>query len=193
MGTEGAAPPVGLQADETEWVLTTSPDLSAAETTKWIGGRLRSIRQQKQLSMLDVDRLSNGDFGPSTIGAYERGDRTISLDRLEKLARFYGVAVQQFLPRSSDESWTSTRTSPIEERLTINLVELRQQRTEMFAAMGRYVELIRQQRRDSHPRIITLRGTDALVFAAMFAVPVSRVIEELDAHHLLYRGAPETA
>ena len=192
MGTEGARPPVALQPDDA-WVLTTSADMTAGETTRWIGGRLRSIRQQKQLSMLDVDRLSNGDFGPSTIGAYERGDRTISLDRLERLARFYGVSVQQFLPRSADDSWTSTRASPIEERLTINLVELRAQTSEMFGAMGRYVELIRQQRRDSHPRIITLRSTDALVFAAMLAVPIERVIAELDAHHLLFRGAPETA
>lgn len=193
MGTEGVGPTVGLDIDDAAGVLTTRPDMTAAETTRWIGGRLRSIRQQKQLSMLDVDRLSNGDFGPSTIGAYERGDRTISLDRLEKLARFYGVAVQQFLPRSADDSWTSTRTSPIEERLTINLAELRTQTQEMFGAMSRYVELIRQQRRDSHPRIITLRGTDALVFAAMLAVPVDRVIAELDGYHLLFRGAPELA
>ena len=192
MGTEGGVQAVGLQTDGAG-LLTTSPDMTAGETTRWIGGRLRSIRQQKQLSMLDVDRLSNGDFGPSTIGAYERGDRTISLDRLERLARFYGVSVQQFLPRSADESWTSTRTSPIEERLTINLVELRAQTSEMFGAMGRYVELIRQQRHDSHPRIITLRGTDALVFAAMLGVPVDRVIAELDEYHLLFRGTPETA
>ena len=193
MGTEGVQSVVGRETDDEEWVLKTSPDMTANETTRWIGGRLRSIRQQKQLSMLDVDRLSNGDFGPSTIGAYERGDRTISLDRLEKLALFYGVSVQQFLPRSADDSWTSTRTSPIEERLTINLVELRAQDQEVFGAMRRYVELIRQQRHDSHPRIITLRGTDALVFAAMLAVPVDRVVAELIEQHLLFPGAPETA
>jgi len=193
MGIDGDRSIAERDTDDDEEVPTTRPDMTSAETTRWIGGRLRSIRQQKQLSMLDVDRLSHGDFGPSTIGAYERGDRTISLDRLERLARFYGVSVQQFLPRSADDSWTSTRTSPIEERLTINLLELRGQDPTVFGAIDRYVELIRQQRHDSHPRLITLRGTDALVFAAMLAVPVDRVVSELDRHHLLFSGAPETA
>ena len=33
------------------------------------------------------------------LGAYERGERAISVPRLERLAKFYNVPVDQLLPR----------------------------------------------------------------------------------------------
>ena len=63
-----------------------------------VGERLRSIRRQKRLSLQDVEANSAQEFKASVLGAYERGERAISVPRLQRLARFYNVPVDQLLP-----------------------------------------------------------------------------------------------
>ncbi len=54
--------------------------------------------RQKRLSLQDVEAASNQEFKASVLGAYERGERAISVPRLQRLARFYHVPVDQLLP-----------------------------------------------------------------------------------------------
>lgn len=152
---------------------------AADETGRWIGARLRSIREQKRLSLVDVERLSGGDLGTSTIGAYERGDRAISIRRLDRIADFYGVPIEQFLPRQAGESPITVRTSPISESLRIDGQRLAPLRGESFVALQRYIAIVRGQRGDHTSGAITLRGADAVVIAAMFAVATEAIVEHL--------------
>ena len=69
--------------------------------TRLVGERLRRIRQQKQWSLSDVEDKSDSEFKASVLGAYERGERAISVPRLERLARFYGITIDQLLPRDT--------------------------------------------------------------------------------------------
>ena len=64
-----------------------------------VGERLRLIRRQKRLSLQEVEASSGQEFKASVLGAYERGERAISVPRLQRLARFYNVPVDQLLPR----------------------------------------------------------------------------------------------
>ena len=64
-----------------------------------VGKRLRSIRKQRGLSLQDVQRLSNQEFKAAVLGAYERGERSLSLPRLHRLAKFFGVPIGQLLPQ----------------------------------------------------------------------------------------------
>ena len=63
-----------------------------------VGTRLRAIRRQKRLSLQDVEASSGQEFKASVLGVYERGERAISVPRLQRLARFYRVPVDQLLP-----------------------------------------------------------------------------------------------
>ena len=63
-----------------------------------VGERLRAIRRQKRLSLQEVEANSEQEFKASVLGAYERGERAISVPRLRKLAAFYNVPVDQLLP-----------------------------------------------------------------------------------------------
>src|SRR5438477_9544826 len=69
-----------------------------------VGSRLRAIRRQKGLSLQDVEASSSQEFKASVLGAYERGERAISVPRLQRLARFYAVPVDQLLPREEGDS-----------------------------------------------------------------------------------------
>ncbi len=51
-----------------------------------VGERLRSIRQQRGMSLQDVHRATDGEFKAAVLGAYERGERSLSLPRLRRLA-----------------------------------------------------------------------------------------------------------
>ncbi len=69
-----------------------------ADYGKRVGARLRAIRRQKRLSLQEVEATSEREFRASVLGAYERGERAISVPRLQRLARFYNVPVDQLLP-----------------------------------------------------------------------------------------------
>ena len=69
----------------------TEDELAATPYARRVGERLRAIRRQKRLSLQDVEAASVQEFKASVLGAYERGERAISVPRLQRLARFYGV------------------------------------------------------------------------------------------------------
>src|SRR5438309_10696291 len=75
-----------------------------------VGERLRAIRKQKGLSLQEVEGASSQEFKASVLGAYERGERSISVPRLQRLARFYNVPVDQLLPREvgPEPAWSQT-------------------------------------------------------------------------------------
>lgn len=63
-----------------------------------VGERLRAVRRQHQLSLQAVAAASGQEFRASALGAYERGERAISVPRLQRLARLYEVPVEELLP-----------------------------------------------------------------------------------------------
>ena len=74
-------------------------DEGSSPYSRLVGERLRSIRLQKNMSLGDVEQRSGEEFKASVLGAYERGERAISVPRLERLAKFYDVGIDQLLPR----------------------------------------------------------------------------------------------
>lgn len=102
-----------------------------------VGERLRAIRNQKRLSLNDVEAESADEFKASVMGAYERGERAVSLPRLQRLAAFYGVPVEQLLPRDSDAPRDS---SP--NKIAIDLVALAARDGEQFAMLARFLGMI---------------------------------------------------
>src|ERR1700726_452816 len=63
-----------------------------------VGERLRNVRKQQRLSLQAGEAASREEFKASVLGAYERGERAISVPRLQRLAKFYNVPVDRLLP-----------------------------------------------------------------------------------------------
>lgn len=68
-----------------------------------VGALLRAARRQRHLSLQAVEARSGHEFKASVLGAYERGERTISVPRLVRLARVYGVPATQLVPDNEPE------------------------------------------------------------------------------------------
>ena len=63
-----------------------------------LGQRLRVARRQRGWSLGDVEAVTNGEFKASVVGAYERGERAISVQRFVRIAEVYGFAPSDLLP-----------------------------------------------------------------------------------------------
>jgi transcriptional regulator with XRE-family HTH domain len=139
-------------------------DASAAYASA-LGDRLRNVRQQQGLSLHDVEERSGGQLKASVVGAYERGERAVSVTRLRTLADFYRVPVAQLLPGREEQ--------PADERaragLVIDLVALGTSPAAAFAVdvVERYVEAIKVRRGDYNGRMLTVRSADVAALAAV--------------------------
>ena len=78
-------------------------DVEDERFARLLGERLRRVRQQQGLSLHEVESRSAGELKASVLGAYERGERAVSITRLHRLAAFYRVPVGQLLPDPGTE------------------------------------------------------------------------------------------
>ncbi|MFV1960813.1 MAG: helix-turn-helix domain-containing protein [Acidimicrobiia bacterium] len=63
-----------------------------------LGQKLRAARRQRAWSLGQVESNTSGEFKASVVGAYERGERAISVQRFVRLAEIYGIAASDLLP-----------------------------------------------------------------------------------------------
>jgi transcriptional regulator with XRE-family HTH domain len=135
-----------------------------------VGERLRAIRRQKGLSLHDVEARSGQEFKASVLGAYERGERAISVPRLLRLAELYRVPPDQLLPRLAgdvDIDLGEAAAIAAGEGFTIDLVRLHDTDDEDAAVVARYAATIALQRQDFNGQLLTIRRDDLRVLAAV--------------------------
>jgi transcriptional regulator with XRE-family HTH domain len=152
-----------------------------------VGERLRAIRKQKRLSLHDVEAQSHQEFKASVLGAYERGERALSLPRLDRLAQFYRVPVDQLLPRRADDP-AGEDTTAIRPKLAIDILKLSQLSGAPFEMVTRFMRMIQVQRQDFNGRVLTIRADDKRAIAAMLDIPVDQVALRLEALDLVFRA-----
>ena len=142
-----------------------------ATYTRQVGLRLRGVRRSQRQSLHDVEVSSMKEFKASVLGAYERGERAISVPRLQRLARFYGVPVDQLLP-AIDLTGDNGSTSDGEGRgplrgITIDLIALESMSSQEASLLTRYVSSIRAQRSNPAGSAMTIRRDDLNTLAAL--------------------------
>jgi transcriptional regulator with XRE-family HTH domain len=151
-----------------------------------VGERLRAIRRQKGLSLQDVESGSQQEFKASVLGAYERGERAISVPRLQRLARFYAVPVDQLLPRADldgrGEVVDLTEASHDAHRaVAIDLTRLRDLDSPTSQMLVRYLQMIQVQRQDFNGRVLTVRRDDLRAIACILDTSLDQAVDRLDA------------
>jgi transcriptional regulator with XRE-family HTH domain len=164
---------------------------------KAVGDRLRNLRKQRGLSLLAVEQMSDREFKASVLGAYERGERIISVLRLQRLAHLYRVPVDQVLPRpgllgataapdgNGNGSESAERHDP-RRPIRIDLVRLADVDTPERDVIRRYVNMIQLQRGDIQGRSIALREEDLLALGRFFerdAPSMELRLRELKLHY----------
>lgn len=166
-----------------------------------VGERLRAVRKQKRLSLQAVEAQSRQEFKASVLGAYERGERSISVPRLQRLAAFYNVPVDQLLPRDlggasavpgatvsgmtastvpEARSSSSSATEEEGDRVTIDLTRLDGVTAPERDLLRRYLGMIQVQRQDFNGRMLTIRSDDVRAIACLFDLSADGMRRRLD-------------
>ena len=155
-----------------------------AEYASQVGERLRAIRKQKGLSLQDVEASSTQEFKASVLGAYERGERAISVPRLQRLAAFYNVPVDQLLPRDPRGLGTAAPAGEIIDEhpsgITLDLTRLENLEGQEFELVERYVGMIQLQRQDFNGRVLSIRRDDLRALACLLNIELEEATDRLD-------------
>jgi transcriptional regulator with XRE-family HTH domain len=177
---------------------TTDPNEEehAARYAAAVGSRLRAVRRQKRLSLQAVEAASSQEFKASVLGAYERGERSISVPRLQRLARLYDVPVDQLLPQDGAGAPGDRGTHPRPQaraggrggsKVAIDLAKLNESRGPERDLLRHFLASVQVQRQDFNGRVITIRGEDLRVMASMFGRTIDEMLTRLEELSLLHR------
>jgi transcriptional regulator with XRE-family HTH domain len=165
------------------------------ETSRYaraVGLRLRSVRRQKHLSLQAVEKASVEEFKASVLGAYERGERTISVPRLQRLAQIYGVPVDQLLPpdngSANERPAAGARpgaASGRNRKISVDLVRLAEVDGPEQDLLRHFLTSVQVQRQDFNGKVITIREDDLRVIASMFGRSTESLVSLFEEHGLL--------
>jgi transcriptional regulator with XRE-family HTH domain len=128
-----------------------------------VGRRLRSIRRQRGFSLQDVQTLSDGEFKAAVLGAYERGERSLSVPRLQRLSGYYDVPIAQMLPPDTQHA----AKAPAPDQITIDLTRLDDIGGEESEVLERFLTAIQVERQDFNGRVLTVRRDDLKVLSRL--------------------------
>jgi transcriptional regulator with XRE-family HTH domain len=152
-----------------------------------VGARLRAVRRQKRLSLQAVEASSGQEFRASVLGAYERGERAISVPRLQRLARLYEIPVDQLLPEGADGRPAAEVVGrSVSGKIRIDLARLREARGPEAEALARFLQRVQVERGDFNGRVMTIRHDDLRVIGATFGRGVGEMLSALDEAGVLY-------
>ncbi len=154
--------------------------------SKKVGARLRAIRKQKGLTLQQVEALSSKKLKGSLLAAYERGDRNISVTRLQQIARLYATPIQDLLP----EDLTPSDDAQVPPKVSIDLQQLGNLPDQQVAPLAKHLNAIQEQRRDFNGRVLTIRTTDLDTLAASYHTTPEVLRRTLRDWGLYYRGQP---
>ena len=114
--------------------------------------RLRAVRVSKGLTLSQVSAQSKGSISAIALGSYERGDRSLSTQKLFEISQIYGVPVVELLS-SPNKGINSGRVIIDVRKLTLN-------RDSSTEAPLKIIQRIAAMRHDWNGEVISLRGTD---------------------------------
>jgi transcriptional regulator with XRE-family HTH domain len=154
---------------------------------KALGERLRSIRLQKNMSLQDVQQASGEKWKAAVVGAYERGDRNVTVSKLSELADFYGVPVSEIIP--DDGSAVAPGSPENRRRVVIDLEGLSRVPEQDRDYITRFATAIQVQRGDFNGRVLTIREDDLMALAMIYQTTSDELSRRLDDWGLLTKGA----
>jgi transcriptional regulator with XRE-family HTH domain len=114
--------------------------------------RLRAVRISKGLTLSQVSALSKGSISAIALGSYERGDRSLSTEKLFAISQIYQLPAAELM-------------SPIEKginsgRIIIDLRKLSISSDASNDGALKIVQRIARMRHDWNGEVLSLRGSD---------------------------------
>jgi len=149
-----------------------------------VGEKLRRMRQERGLSLQEVCDRSGGSFVVSTLSAYERGKRSLSLERLSELASIYGQSPTSILDIESEPDFQQ-RSITSNGPLRISLQSLERLDPEERRPLETYLTFLRQLRNDPSRELLTIRKEDLVYLSSLYGVRPTALKDYLEKEGVL--------
>lgn len=158
-------------------------DLRERRYAELVGEKLRRLRQDRGMSLQDVCDRSGGSFVVSTLSAYERGKRSISLERLLELSDIYGLSPTTLLELDDDGEFQGSlgRNRP----LRIRIEHLDRLGESERRPLDNYLQFLRNLRNDPALEVLTIRKDDLNYLSGLYGVRPHALKERLKAEGIL--------
>lgn len=137
-----------------------------------VGERLRDARRRSGWSLLDVEDESGGEFKASVLGAYERGERSVSAARLWRLAQLYQVHVATLLPGAERDEMDA-------DGVLVDLDAAEHVSAEQGELIERYLAAIQVMRQDPKGPTLAVRKSDLRVLNALLEADSAAALRKL--------------
>lgn len=135
------------------------------------------------MSLQEVCDRSGGSFVVSTLSAYERGKRSLSLERLLELAEIYGLSPTSLLEVDDDADIVGSlnRNRP----LRIHLQNIDRLTDDERRPLENYLAFLRNLRNDPAREILTIRRDDLAYLSTLYGVRPQTLKERLEAEGII--------
>ena len=150
-----------------------------------LGHALREVRRSRKWTLADFEKASHGRIKAVVLGSYERGSRSISVDKLQMIADIYAVPVGAFFKQSALEN------SSLE--IPNVIIDLRKMREELNLHSSKMLTLLDQFccgiinfRKDWNGEILSLRKNDLTFLAIMSETSAENLLQILASKHVLF-------
>jgi transcriptional regulator with XRE-family HTH domain len=119
--------------------------------------RIRQLRRERGLTLLAFEKLSGGRIRAVVLGAYERGDRAMSLNKVIEIAEVFGVELAHIIaPPSGRSDYLGLTQRHIYDLRALQSLKPCAEKE----ILTRYILRIAHQRGDWAGEIISLRRDD---------------------------------
>jgi len=135
--------------------------------------RMRHIRESRHLTLGQAARLSKGEISAIALGSYERGDRSVSANKLILIANLYQVPISELFELQPN-------FMP-EERISIDVRKILTTTNPVAHAITEVLRNIARMRGDWNGEVISLRGQDINnfhVFSGLTTEDIKKVIAD---------------
>lgn len=137
-----------------------------------VGEELRQARRAAGLSLRDLPARSHDAFKPSAVGGYERGERSISVQRFCQLCNLYGAYPGEILGKALIRRSFLGSVSVDVERLN----KMNQREAHILLDL---VQRVQRHRGVTNHESLVIRGADIEVAAQSAELPADALIERL--------------
>lgn len=135
--------------------------------------RLRLIRESRHLTLVQAAKLSKGEITAIALGSYERGDRSVSANKLIAIANLYQVPVSELF--ESPQKYMS------EARISFDIRKILMTSNAQAQKITHVIRRIARMRGDWNGEVISLRAHDMNnleVFTGLTGDEIQEVVRE---------------
>ena len=152
-------------------------------TPKIYSERLREIRRAQGLTLKQVEIRSRGKWKGVVVGSYERGTRTLSVEKALSLCEFYGVPLDALFGSPKDKEPVDRSIPALDLR---TLQSFSQVKDPFSIAVKRLTDSILLARGDWNGELISLRESDWSSLAMVLGITRGSVSSSLHNRNLFF-------